>query len=189
MTRQQRTQERSIVRALPQVIPLELQEAPAVPSRRWSTTSRRSVFLRSYARSRRAYTFARQDAPGGRQAFATLAAPYARRALQLARETGDRIGALLARLAMLRANRMLGAAVSRIQAVETIVRAAKRAGDDAVLGRALTVLGEEFEAELSIDAACDCYQQAWRLLENHQLYAMALVPRRAFLQLKEQYIE
>jgi hypothetical protein len=134
-------------------------------------------------------TFARQDAPGGRQAFATLARPYARRAVQLAHETSDRIGALLARLVAARVDRLLTTSGSRIQVVEAIVRAAKRAGDDAVLGRALTVLGKEFEAELSLDAACDCYQQAWQLLENHQLYAMALVPRRAFLQLNERYVE
>jgi tetratricopeptide (TPR) repeat protein len=133
-------------------------------------------------------TFARQDVPGGRQAFASLAAPYARRARRLARETGDQIGTLLARLAIARGNRLLGSPSGRIQAVDTIVRAAKRAGDDAVLGRALTILGEEFEAGLQIDAACDCYQRAWRLLESHQLYAMALMPHRAFLRLNEQYI-
>jgi tetratricopeptide (TPR) repeat protein len=136
-----------------------------------------------------AHMFARHDAPGGREAFAAAAFPYAQRALQLAHQTGDRVGELLARLARVRTNRLLGRSSSRIKTVETIVRAAKRVGDDAVLGRALTILGEEFETEARFDAAGDCYQQAWRLLESHQLFAMALLPHRAFLYLREQYVE
>lgn len=115
-----------------------------------------------------------------RETLLSVAAPSARRALALAKGIGDSTGAHIARLALLRIDRLRGVPDNRLPAIEKALRHARKTDDAALTGRALTALGDDHIAKGEREAARVCYRRAWRLLEEHELLSMAAAPRRAY---------
>jgi tetratricopeptide (TPR) repeat protein len=119
-------------------------------------------------------------------ALLALSMEAAERATNLAGEAGDVGGAEMAQLAKRRAIRLRRhgrGSSSGVKAIEHVMRVAQRVGDVALIGRALSALGDELAAQGLRDAARAAYVRARRILEEHDLAGLALWPRRAHVAL------
>jgi tetratricopeptide (TPR) repeat protein len=132
-----------------------------------------------------AESFASDPPSHAQLAYVGLAESYAQHGRDLCRASDDAIGQGLAQLALQRIGRLRGQSEHRIGVIEDVARTARQVGDIALLGRSQASLGDEFETLRQYTAARNSYQRAWRLLEEHDLRAMAKWPHRSFLHLAE----
>ncbi|MGH2514174.1 MAG: hypothetical protein ACRDHP_00815, partial [Ktedonobacterales bacterium] len=126
-------------------------------------------------------SYSLETATDARLHYVNLARPYAERARQLTTSAGDLVGNGLARLALLRLDRLRGIEHSRLPALHILERKAQRLHDPALLGRVWTAMADEFAAGGNIEWARKWYSKAQRHLEEYELIAMARLPLRARL--------
>jgi tetratricopeptide (TPR) repeat protein len=115
--------------------------------------------------------------------FVTLATPYIRDALSLARSAQDFAGLGLALLADARLSRVEGRDSPRVETIEHVFDMARQIGDIALLAQAHTALGDEFRFAGEKDAAVACYRTSLAALEPSDITALGVWPRQAMLRL------
>ena len=120
-----------------------------------------------------------------RDAFVELASPYAKRAVQLAREAQSAADEGLSLLTRARYRRARGRNTEGIPTIEAVAHQADQLGDVPLLGQAHTALGNELAARGETEAALNCYRTALDVLARSDASAMAVWPRRALLRASE----
>jgi tetratricopeptide (TPR) repeat protein len=120
-----------------------------------------------------------------RDAFVELAGPYAKRAVQLAREAQSAAGVGLGLLTRARYRRARGRHTEGIPTIAAVAHQAHQLGDVPLLGQAHTALGHELAARGETEAALNCYRTALDVLARSDASAMAVWPRRALLRASE----
>ncbi len=116
-----------------------------------------------------------------RNAFITLARPHLKCAEKLAQANYDSPGVGLAHLARAYYARLADSSIDRIALIESVIRLARRVDDPALLGQALTCLGDELEAREQTDAAINCYANALTVLTQCNISALGIPARRAIM--------
>ena len=120
-----------------------------------------------------------------RNALLTLARPHLRHAERLARESGDRPGASLARIARTRYSRLTNGSMDRLKALEGVVREGVSLPDVAVRAQGLTALGDELAARGEMEQALSCYRTTLDVLRGSEVPVLGVPARRALLRAQE----
>lgn len=114
-----------------------------------------------------------------RKAFMMLARTHLQGAGRLAKETRDRPGQGLVRLAQIRYSRLSGATLDRITAIESVMKQARKLDDEALLAQALTALGDELAAQGNTEASLESYRNALAVLDGTQTPVLLIPAQRA----------
>lgn len=122
---------------------------------------------------------------GGRATFRSIGQTYASRALRTARDLHDPIGVELARLALIRAKRVVGKYDGSLQAMEGALRVGNRWHDVPLIGRTYTAMGDSFASQGITDSALACYRKALDVLEEPDYRALSRWPHRGLLRSSE----
>lgn len=109
----------------------------------------------------------------------------ARRGLAIAREMHDEAGIAMARLALLRGQRLRAGTGSpaAIAEIEQIAHAARLRADPAAFGRAQTAIGDELAARDLLEGASLAYYRGLLTLQEHGYGGLALWPAAALTHL------
>lgn len=120
--------------------------------------------------------------PGdGRNAYLTLAGPYAERTMALGRAGFDPAGEAMGLLVSARYDRMRGYADHAVRSLERVVRTAEQLHDDALLVEACVALGREHSVRGASTAALHWYYRAVDEVQGKDFNVLAIPALRAIL--------
>lgn len=120
--------------------------------------------------------------PGdGRNAYLTLAGPYAERTMALGRAGFDESGEAMGLLVSARYDRLRGYADHAVRTLEGVVRKAEQVHDIALLVQACVALGREHSVHGASSAAMHWYYRAVDEVQGKDFGVLALPARRAIL--------
>lgn len=125
-----------------------------------------------------AETFSSMESPLLRESIVRRAHAYAQRALDASRASTDDVGAGIARLALIRCQRLLGRGPHRLDEIARIERRAQHLGDIGLRGRAQVALGDELRIVGNAEAARERYYVARSLFEEHDFRVLRTWPQR-----------
>jgi tetratricopeptide (TPR) repeat protein len=124
--------------------------------------------------------------PGdGRNAYLTLAGPYAERTMALGRAGFDESGEAMGLLVSARYDRLRGYADHAVRTLEGVVRKAEQIHDITLLVQASVALGREHSARGASSAAMYWYYRAVDEVKDKDFGVLAVPARRAILRYDE----
>jgi tetratricopeptide (TPR) repeat protein len=121
----------------------------------------------------------RESFPNRQHALALQAQPFVNMAMTLLSTAGDEIGDVLISLTDVRLSRLLRRQEDRIARLETIATMGLRLDDEAILGQAMTALGDELAARGEREDALYRYRDVRHMLDGSDIPALGIWALRA----------